>query len=211
MAGRMTHNQMLHLYQCRLNEMLYLRAAFCFEKRLQNFSSSIHKAQLGSPAVVKKKKKAASKACVRRNSSHITNSSQTWHKESFDLQTRNQYWVPHEDEPPLQQSMSLKICDHATSLNQIAEPSSVLTSELVNLNWQSGRQTRTQTGTVSWQCQSINSLWWVGTRHKGGEPLIECVWWAGLPKGWLLDKHGPIIADEQFNDGTLCVPGTHLV
>lgn len=61
MAGRMTYNQMLHLYQRRLNEMLYLRAAFCFEKRLQNFSSSIHKAQLRSPAVVKKKKEQQAK------------------------------------------------------------------------------------------------------------------------------------------------------
>lgn len=72
MAGRMTHNQMLHLYQCRLNEMLYLRAAFCFEKRLQNFSSSIHKAQLGSPAVVKKKKKKQQAKHVYAGTPHIS-------------------------------------------------------------------------------------------------------------------------------------------
>lgn len=30
-------------------------------------------------------------------------------------------------------------------------------------------------------------------------------------EGGLLDEHGPVVADEQLHDGTLRVPGTHLV
>lgn len=68
---------------------------------------------------------------------------------------------------------------------------------------------------TDWRCfmtVSADKLSLVGGHATQGWETFDrvCVV-SRLPKGWLQDKHGPIIADEQFNDGTLCVPGTHLV